>query len=77
MKHDQWKCIKCDNEEFEEDQIATTGSFWPKFFNIQNKKFTVRLREILSWFENVEIIFNLLLTKLFIFFISIIQYTQY
>lgn len=40
MKHDQWKCIKCDNDEFEEDQIATTGSFWSKFFNIQNKKFT-------------------------------------
>ena len=44
MKHDQWKCIKCDNDEFEEDQIATTGSFWSKFFNIQNKKFTTITR---------------------------------
>jgi len=40
IKHAQWKCIKCDNDEFEEDQIATTGGFWTKFFNIQNKKFT-------------------------------------
>ena len=39
MKHKNWQCQKCENQEFEEGQIATTGGGLTKFFNIQNKKF--------------------------------------
>ena len=34
-----WKCVKCENTEFEKDQIQTTGGNLSKLFDIQNKKF--------------------------------------
>lgn len=34
-----WKCAKCENEEFEKDQIQTTGGDFAKIFDVQNKKF--------------------------------------
>ncbi len=40
MKHDKWQCPKCQNKEFDEDQLAATGGGLTKFFNIQNKKYT-------------------------------------
>lgn len=38
--HNQWKCPKCANPEFETDQFAATGGFFSKVFDVQNKKFT-------------------------------------
>lgn len=40
MRHQNWKCPKCSNREFETDELSTTGGGFSKFFNIQNKKFT-------------------------------------
>lgn len=39
MEHRNWKCTKCNNHEFETDKIATTGSGFSKFFDLQNRKF--------------------------------------
>ena len=37
----QYECPKCGNKQFEPDSIRTTGGGFSKFFNIQNRKFTV------------------------------------
>jgi len=37
----QYECPKCGNKQFETDSIRTTGGGFSKFFNIQNRKFTV------------------------------------
>lgn len=34
-----YKCPKCNNDEFEQDQFQTTGGNIAKIFDIQNKKF--------------------------------------
>ena len=39
LQHNNWQCPKCQDSEFEEGQIATTGGGLSKFFNVQNKKF--------------------------------------
>ena len=40
MQHDNWRCSKCDNDEFETGQFAATGGGLSKIFDVQNKKFT-------------------------------------
>ncbi len=35
-----YKCLKCENTDFEKGEMRATGSFWTKVFNIQNLKFT-------------------------------------
>ena len=40
MRHDNWKCPKCGNAEFETDVIRTTGDGLSRLFDIQNRKFT-------------------------------------
>jgi predicted nucleic-acid-binding Zn-ribbon protein len=40
MKKTKYQCPKCSNTVCEIDMIQTTGGFWTKFFNIQNKRFT-------------------------------------
>lgn len=40
MQHNNWKCPKCKNKEFETDQFAATGGGLAKIFDVQNKKFT-------------------------------------
>lgn len=39
-KKSNYKCPKCSNTNCEIGEIHTTGGFWTKFFNIQNKRFT-------------------------------------
>ena len=39
MEHRNWKCPKCENRSFETDTIATTGSGFSRFFDLQNRKF--------------------------------------
>ena len=40
MRHANWRCIKCNNHEFKTDKIATTGTGFSRYLNIQNKKFS-------------------------------------
>lgn len=40
MQHNNWKCPKCQNKEFETDVFRATGGMFAKLFDIQNKKFT-------------------------------------
>ena len=40
MQHNNWRCPKCDNDEFETGQFAATGGGLSKIFDVQNKKFT-------------------------------------
>ena len=40
MRHEKWKCPKCENDAFETDIFQATGGTFTKLFNIQNKKFT-------------------------------------
>ena len=40
MRHEKWKCPKCDNAEFETDIFQATGGTLAKLFDVQNKKFT-------------------------------------
>lgn len=40
MRHEKWKCPKCDNDEFETDIFQATGGTLAKLFDVQNKKFT-------------------------------------
>ncbi|MCY1719177.1 zinc ribbon domain-containing protein [Prolixibacteraceae bacterium Z1-6] len=39
QKH--FSCAKCNSWEYETDEIRTTGSGFTRFFDIQNRKFTV------------------------------------
>jgi uncharacterized protein len=41
MKTKQYVCAKCGGKQYEADEIRTVGGQFAKFFNIQNKKFTV------------------------------------
>ena len=56
MRHEKWKCPKCDNDEFETDIFQATGGTLAKLFDVQNKKFTradtSRLDNIFDFFTN-------------------------
>lgn len=40
MGSSKWKCLKCGNENFEQDEMRATGGPLSKILDIQNKKFT-------------------------------------
>ncbi|MEK9657401.1 MAG: zinc ribbon domain-containing protein [bacterium] len=40
MELQHWRCPKCQHNECETDEIASTGTGLTKVFDIQNKKFT-------------------------------------
>ena len=40
MKHDNWRCSKCNHNEFETDQFRATGGNFARIFDVQNKRFT-------------------------------------
>jgi hypothetical protein len=40
MKHKNWLCPKCNQQEYEIGEIRVAGSFWTKIFNVQAKKYT-------------------------------------
>lgn len=40
MKSINYKCPKCGNENYEADEVRTTGGGFSKIFDVQNKKFT-------------------------------------
>ena len=35
----EWKCLKCGNKDFDQDQFQATGGNFSKVFYVQNKKF--------------------------------------
>ncbi|HET6559224.1 MAG TPA: zinc ribbon domain-containing protein [Prolixibacteraceae bacterium] len=41
MINAKYHCPKCGNTQYEVDEIRTTGKGFSRFFDIQNKKFTV------------------------------------
>jgi len=41
MQQTKYHCPKCGNTQAEVDEIRTTGKGFSRFFDIQNKKFTV------------------------------------
>lgn len=41
MEHRAYTCAKCGNREFDRDEIRTTGNGFSRFFDVQNRKFTV------------------------------------
>lgn len=51
MNHPNWRCPKCDHEEFETDQFRATGGFMAKVFDVQNKHFTTVICERCSYTE--------------------------
>ncbi len=41
MQQTKYRCPKCGNTQAESDVIRTTGNGFSRFFDIQNRKFTV------------------------------------
>jgi hypothetical protein len=41
MNQFKYRCPKCGNTKAEIDEIRTTGNGFSRFFDIQNRKFTV------------------------------------
>jgi len=41
MQTTKYNCPKCSNTQAEVDEIRTTGNGFSRFFDIQNRKFTV------------------------------------
>lgn len=39
MQHPNWKCLRCNHDEFEMDQMRATGGMFAKIFDVQNKHF--------------------------------------
>jgi len=39
MQQQNWQCPKCNNGSYETDKLTSTGGFFSKFFNVQNKKY--------------------------------------
>ena len=39
MTNDRYHCVKCGNDDYETGEIRTTGGFWSKIFDIQNRRF--------------------------------------
>ncbi|KKM90891.1 zinc ribbon domain-containing protein [Pseudoalteromonas sp. AS71] len=40
MRHNNWSCPKCNNNEFDTGEIRVSGGFWSRIFDVQNKKYT-------------------------------------
>ena len=40
MHHQNWRCPKCNNREFEAGIFRATGGNFAKIFDVQNKKFS-------------------------------------
>ena len=39
MRQTRYTCPKCQNRQYESGEARTTGGFWSKIFDIQNRKF--------------------------------------
>ncbi|MCA9784183.1 MAG: zinc ribbon domain-containing protein [Candidatus Cloacimonetes bacterium] len=41
MEPRAYRCTRCNGTEFDTDEIRTTGNGLSRFFDVQNRKFTV------------------------------------
>ncbi|MGL4760688.1 MAG: zinc ribbon domain-containing protein [Sarcina sp.] len=41
MEKKAYSCVKCGHNQFEHDEIASTGTGFSRIFDIQNRKFIV------------------------------------
>ncbi len=39
MNRNRFTCAKCQSRQYNSGEARTTGGFWSKIFNIQNRKF--------------------------------------
>ncbi len=39
MSASRYQCAKCNHRQYTSGEMRTTGGFWTKIFNIQNRKF--------------------------------------
>ena len=39
MNNQNWRCPKCQHDEFEASEMRASGGFWSSFFDLQNKRF--------------------------------------
>lgn len=39
MRKSRYTCPKCQHHQYDSGQARTTGGFWSKVFDIQNRKF--------------------------------------
>ncbi|MGB1317187.1 MAG: zinc ribbon domain-containing protein [Flavobacteriales bacterium] len=39
MNKNRFTCSKCSSRQYSSGEVRTTGGFWSKIFNIQNRKF--------------------------------------
>ena len=69
MHHSNWKCPKCNNQDFETDTIRATGDGLSRLFDIQNRKFTAVTCQRCSYTEfyrgttrTIDNIFDLILS---------------
>jgi len=37
---DRYRCPRCSHRQYDTGEIRTTGGFWTKVFDIQNRRFT-------------------------------------
>lgn len=40
MKHRRWRCLRCENSEYETGEIRVAGGVWSRIFDVQNKKYS-------------------------------------
>ena len=40
MKHRNWSCPKCGNDDFDTGEFRATGGIFARIFDVQNRKFT-------------------------------------
>ncbi|MEE8367124.1 MAG: zinc ribbon domain-containing protein [Thermoanaerobaculia bacterium] len=39
MRHENWKCPKCGNNDYSTGEIRVAGGFWSKIFDVQASKY--------------------------------------
>jgi predicted nucleic-acid-binding Zn-ribbon protein len=40
MQHENWKCPKCSNRQFEVGEVRAAGSGFASMFDFENRRFT-------------------------------------
>ncbi len=50
MRHQNWACMRCGNDEYEVDEIRSSGRV-SRFFDVQNKRYTAVICQRCSFTE--------------------------
>lgn len=51
MNHPNWRCAKCQHDEYTTDEFRATGGVLAKIFDVQNKRFTTVICSRCSYTE--------------------------